>query len=410
MADYILREHYLEILRGFRDRPVIKVITGMRRCGKSTIMRMFCDELIASGIPEADILFLKLGDELEAAISNHRELIDAVKECFIPSKGKYIFLDEIQDVDEWERAVETFFERGADVYITGSNSNMLSTELSTRLSGRYVRMDVLPLSFREFLTFREEYGPDATLDGKFYEYIRWGGLPGTVLMSGARKDLVSMLISGIYDTVFMKDVIQRNRIRNPATIANLSRFLMKNIGDRTSIRNASGYLVSKGIKASAESVESYIDALCNANLFHHTRRKDFKTKEYLQTSDKFYANDLGMRSVAIGYDDRDFDGVLENVVFMELMYRYGNACVMNVDGKEIDFVSYDEDWNPMYFQVSVSVADPETMKRELAPLKALDDNYPKCVVISDRYPYDNVDGIRIVNVVDFLVSEPRNID
>lgn len=410
MADYILREHYLEILRGFRDRPVIKVITGMRRCGKSTIMRMFCDELIESGIPESDILFLNLGDELETAISNHRELIDAVKERFIPSKGKYIFLDEIQDVDGWERAVETFFERGADVYITGSNSNMLSTELSTRLSGRYVRMDVLPLSFKEFLTFREEYGPDATLDEKFYEYFHWGGLPGTVLMSGARKDLVSMLISGVYDTVFMKDVIQRNRIRNPATIANLSRFLMKNIGDRTSIRNASGYLISRGIKASAESVESYIDALCNANLFHHTRRKDSKTKEYLQTSDKFYANDLGMRDVAIGYDDRDFDGVLENVVFMELMYRYGNACVMNVDGKEIDFVSYDEDWNPMYFQVSVSVADPETMKRELAPLKALDDNYPKYVVISDRYPYDNVDGIRIVNVVDFLVSEPRNIN
>ncbi len=407
MSDYIPREHYLEILRGFRDRPVIKVITGMRRCGKSTMMEMFRDEIVASGVPEGDTLLLKLGDGFDSDVFDHRQLIDAVREHFIPSGGKYIFLDEVQDVDGWECAVETFFERGADVYITGSNSNMLSMELSTRLSGRYVEIDVLPLSFEEFLIFRERYGPDDTLEGKFSEYIRWGGLPGTVLMSGVRRDLVSMLISGIYDTVFVKDVIQRNRIRNPATVTNLTRFLMKNIGNRTSVRNASGYLVSRRTKASAESVESYIDALCDAKLFHHTRRRDSKTKEYLVTSDKFYANDLGMRSVAIGYDDRDLDGVLENVVFMELMYRYGNACVMNVDGREIDFVSYDADRNPMYFQVSVSVTDPETMKRELAPLRAVGDNYPKHVVTMDRYPYDNVDGIRIVNVVDLLTNKSQ---
>lgn len=407
MSDYIPREHYLDILRGFRDRPVIKVITGMRRCGKSTIMEMFRDEIVSSGVPEGDTLLLKLGDEFDSTISDHRQLIDAVRERLIPSKGRYVFLDEVQDVDGWERAVETFFERGADVYITGSNSNMLSTELSTRLSGRHVEIDVLPLSFGEFLTFREEYGPDDTLEGKFSEYIRWGGLPGTVLMSGARRDLVSMLVSGTYDTVFVKDVIQRKGIRNPATVTNLARFLMKNIGDRTSVRNASGYLVSKGVRASAESVESYIDALCDAKLFHRTRRMDSRTREYLRTSDKFYANDLGMRNVAIGYDDRDLDGILENVVYMELMYRYGNACVMNADGREIDFVSYDADWNPMYFQVSVSVTDPETMRRELAPLRALDDNHPKYVVTMDRYPYDNVDGIRIVNVVDLLTGTSR---
>lgn len=408
MSEYVLREHYLRILRGFCNRPVIKVITGMRRCGKSTIMRMFRDEIIASGVLKSDIVFLNLGDEFDSTISNYRELIDTVKEQFVPSNGKYIFLDEIQDVDGWERAVETFFERGADIYITGSNSNMLSSELSTKLSGRYVEIDILPLSFREFLTFREKYGPDTTASQKFSEYIRWGGLPGTVLMSGARGDLISMLISGMYDTVFMKDVIQKNKIRNPMTISNLSRFLMKNIGDRTSIRGASGYLVSKGTKASTESVESYIDALCNAKLFRRARRKDSKTKEYLQTSDKFYANDLGMRNVAIGYDDGDIDGILENAVYMELMYRYGNACVMNVDGREIDFISYDSNWKPMYFQVSVSVIDPDTLRRELAPLKALDDNYPKYIVTLDKYPYDDVDGIRIVNVVDFLTDNNMN--
>ncbi len=308
MSDYILRDHYLGILRGFRDCSVIKVITGMRCCGKSTILKMFREEIVASGIPERDTLLLNLGDELDSTISDYRDLIDAVKGRFVPTGGKYIFLDEVQDVDGWERAVETFYERGADVYITGSNSYMPSMELSTKLSGRHVVIDVLPLSFEEFLTFRETYGPDATPEEKFSEYIRWGGLPGTVLMSGTRRDLVSMLISGTYNTVLLKGVIQGNGIRNPATVTNLARFLMKNIGDRTSVRNASGYLTSRGTKASAESVESYIDALCNAKLFHHTRRKDSKRKEYLQTSDKFYANDLGMRNVAIGYDDRDIDG------------------------------------------------------------------------------------------------------
>ena len=402
MPDYILREHYLDMLRGFRDRPVIKVITGMRRSGKSTVLEMFRDEIVSSGVPEEDTVHLKLGDELESAISDHRELIDAVKERFVPSGGKYIFLDEVQDVAGWERAVETFFERGADVYITGSNSSMLSTELSTKLSGRHVEIEILPLSFREFLLFREQCGPDAPLEEKFSEYMRWGGLPGTVLMSGSRRDLVAMLISGTYDTVFVKDVMQRRSIRNPSTVENISRFLMKNIGDRTSVRNAAGYLVSKGVKASAESIESYIGALCDAKLFRRARRRDSKTKEYLRTSDKFYANDLGMRNVAIGYDDRDIDGILENMVYMELLYRYGNACVMNVDGKEVDFVSYDSNRDPMYFQVSVSVVDPATMRRELAPLKALDDNYPKSVITLDRYPYGNVDGIRIVNAVDFL--------
>ena len=404
MSDYVPREHYLEVLRGFRDSPVIKVITGMRRCGKSTIMEMFRDEIIASGVPESDTLLLKLGDEFETTLSDYRVLIDTVKEKFIPTKGKYIFLDEVQDVEGWERAVETFFERGADIYITGSNSNMLSSELSTKLSGRHVEIDILPLSFTEFLMFREHYGPEATINEKFSEYLRWGALPGTVLMSGSRRDLVSMLIRGIYDTVFVKDVMQRKQIRNSTTISNLSRFLMKNIGDRTSVRVASGYLVSKGTKASAESVESYLTALCDAKLFHHTRRKDSKTKEYLHTSDKFYVNDLGIRNVIVGYDDRDLDGILENVVFLELMYRYGNACVINVDGKEVDFMSYDTDWNPIYFQVSVSVTDPETMKRELAPLKALGDNYPKYVITFERYLNSAVDGIKIVNVIDFLTE------
>lgn len=404
MEEYIPREHYLEKLKGLRNLPLIKIITGMRRTGKSTLMMMLRDEIISSGIDSGKTYYRNLGDELDATISTPRELMDDIKSHLIPGKGCYIFLDEIQNVDGWERAVESLFIHGADLYVTGSNSHMLSSEICTKLSGRYVEIEVLPLSFREFLLFRGSYGPESSLDEKFSEYVRWGGLPTTVLMSGTRRDLVSMMISSTYDTVFVKDVIERNRVRNPSVISNVSKFMMKNIGDRTSPRNASGYLISKGIKASVDTVDSYIGFLEDAGLFTRARRIDSKTREYLQTSDKFYVTDLGMRNEIIGYNEMDIDGVLENIVFMELLYRYGNAPIMNVNGKEIDFVSFDENGNPMYYQVSVSILDPETLSRELAPLRAIRDNYPKTVITLDRYPYDNIDGIRIVNVVDMLTG------
>lgn len=404
MDGCIPRENYLEKLRGLRDLPLIKVITGMRRTGKSTLMMMFREEVVASGTDVGNTCYINLGDETDMTISTPRELMDGIKEHLVPEKGTYVFLDEVQNVDGWERVVESLFIRGVDVYVTGSNSRMLSSEISTKLSGRYVEVEVLPLSFSEYLLFRESYGPEATTEGKFSEYIRWGGLPVTALMSGSRADLISMMISGTYNTVFIKDVIERNRIRNPAVISNVSRFMMGNIGNRTSPRNASGFLVSKGMKASTDTIDSYIGFLEDARLFTRARRMDSKTKEYLHTSDKFYVTDIGMRNVAMGYDDRDIDGVLENIVFMELIHRYGNASVMDVDGREVDLVSYDPKGEPLYFQVSVSITDPNTMERELRPLRAIRDNYPKAVVTMDRYPYDNVDGIRIVNVVDFLTE------
>lgn len=405
MEGYVPREHYLEKLRGLKDLPLIKVITGMRRCGKSTLMMMFRDEIISSGVESEKTYYMNLGDELDNTISTPRELIDDIKSHLTPGKGNYIFLDEIQNVKEWERAVESLYIHGTDIYITGSNAHMLSSEISTKLSGRYVEIEVLPLSFSEYLQFRNIYNPDASIDEKFSDYIHWGGLPTTALMSRSRIDLISMMISSTYDTVFIKDVIERNRIRNPVVMKNISRFMMKNIGDRTSPKNISGYLTGKGIKASTDTVDSYIGFLEDARLFVRARRMDSRTREYLHTSDKFYAMDIGMRNVAIGYSDNDLDGLLENIVFLELLYRYGNASVMNVDGKEIDFVCFDAEGYPRYFQVSVSIIDQGTMKRELAPLKAIRDNYPKTVVTFDRYPYNNIDGIRVINIMDMLTED-----
>ncbi|MDR0523125.1 MAG: ATP-binding protein [Candidatus Methanoplasma sp.] len=394
------------MLRSAREIPVIKAITGMRRCGKSTLMEMFRDEVASSGVPPEKIFYANLDDETEKAIETSPQLMEAVKSHMRPEKGTYVFIDEVQNVPEWERAIESLRISGADVYVTGSNSKMLSSEIATRLSGRCIEIPVYPLTFGEYLLFRETYGPEAGVESKFDEYVRYGGLPAIAVMAGERRDLASMVLSGTYATVYEKDVIERSEVRNAALLSNVSRFLMKNIGDRTSVKNIVGYLGSKGIKTSAETVDGYIGLLESAFLFYRAKRFDAEAKEYLRTSDKYYASDIGVRNERIGLRDGDMDGILENIVFMELMHRHGNASVLSVGGREVDFMSVDGD-DIRYFQVAVSIADAKTRERELGALRAIRDNHPKTVVTLDRYPVKNIDGIRIANVIDFLTERRR---
>lgn len=401
----IPREHYLNLLRSSRDVPMIKVLTGMRRCGKSTLMSMFREELLESGVPQDKILYINLDDETDRSIDTHRKLIDAVKEALRPGRGTYLFFDEVQNVPEWERAVESFHISGADVYVTGSNSQMLSSEIATKLSGRCIEIPVYPLSFREYTEFRKTIGDETrAIDALFADYMRRGGLPAVALMEGGRRDLISLMLSGTYNTVYVKDVVERNEIRNAPLLSNISRFLMKNVGDRTSVRNVTNYLVSKGMKTSTETVNNYISALESALLFHRAKRFDVKTKEYLRTSDKFYVSDLGIRNNEVGFHDRDLDGMLENVVYMELIRRHGNVSVCAVDGNEVDFMVSGAG-GTAYYQVTMSIIDPATRERELRSLKAIADNYPKTIVTMDRYPIDDIEGTRIVNIVDFLMEQ-----
>ncbi len=397
----IPREHYLNILRSARDMPIIKVITGMRRCGKSTLMEMIRAEISASGIPRDMIFYINLDDEMDIAVETYRQLIDIVKNSLKPAKGTYIFIDEVQNIPEWERAIESFYISGADVYITGSNSRMLSSEIATKLSGRCLEVPVYPLTFSEYLMFRDTYGPETSIESKFREYIRYGGLPAVAIMAGERRDLVSILLSGIYSTVYEKDVIERNEVRNAPLLSNIARFLMKNIGDRTSVKNVVGYLASKKVKTSAETVDNYIGFLESAFLFYRARRFDTQTKEYLRTSDKYYVSDLGIRNERVGFHDGDIDGILENIVFMELMVRHRNVSVCSIDGREIDFMTTDGE-NIEYYQVTVSIMDETTKERELRALRAIPDNHPKTIITLDKYPVKNIDGIRIVNIIDFL--------
>ena len=393
-TEVIPREHYLEKLRGLRDFPIIKGLTGIRRCGKSTLMTEFIGELKASGIPDDRILYINLDDEM-SRIETWRDLLDHITGVVGDPKDSYLFLDEIQNIPEWERVVSTLFLKGADIYITGSNSQMLSTELSTKLSGRCIEIRVQPLAFCEYLLFRKESGKD---------YIRRGGFPAVALLEDTMPGLVPDMLMGIYNTVYTKDVSERNSIRNNELVSNVCRFVMKNIGDRTSVRSVSNYLTSKGSKTRPETVDSYISMLEKALLIGRAKRMDLKTKEYLRTSEKFYAADLGLRNIIVPYSETDLDGMLENIVFNELIFRYGRASVCSVGDLEIDFVANSEG-TPSYYQVCMNIGDKSTRDRELRPLRSVNDNYPKTIVTYDRFPMDDIDGIRIVSLKDWLMEE-----
>lgn len=395
------RGHYMEILRSGRDTPFIKVITGIRRCGKSTLMDMFRMELLESGIPEDHVFHMDFDDDEADIPRDHRALTDLVVSSMDVGPESYIFLDEVQNVSEWERSVASLYNKGADVYVTGSNSQMLSSELSTKLSGRCIEIHVLPLVFSEYVKFRKSDDVDSLLG----DFIRDGGLPAVALLGdGISKSMIPQIIEGIFNTVFVKDVIQRHSIRNIQSMTNLLRFMMRNIGDRTSPRRAANYLTSSGIKTNHVTIEEQISYLEEAFLISRAKRYDSKTKEYLVTADKFYATDLGVRNSVAGFrQDDDLDGILENMVYMELCYRYGNVAVLSVDGLEVDFVS-DPIRSPMYWQVSINIGDLETRERELRSLRAIQDNYPRTVITFDRFPMDDIDGIRIVQLKDWLLE------
>lgn len=398
---YIPREHYMSLIRESRGTDCIKVLAGIRRSGKSTLMRMFIEEIRESGVPDDRLFYINLDDE-ETGVESFRDLIDAAKSKVGDLKGSFIFLDEIQNVEGWERAVSTFHTGGADVYITGSNSNMLSSELSTRLSGRSLEIRVQPLVFSEYIRFRRPADRTLLLE----DFIRRGGFPAVAIAMDSAPSLVDDILDGIYNTVFKKDVTERHQIRNSAVIDHLSNYLMKNIGDRTSVRGAANYMTGKGMKAQPQTVDQYIGFLEEALLFSRARRLDSKAKEYLRTADKFYAADLGIRNIRIPFSARDLDGIMENVVYNELVHRYRNVAVCSVGGYEVDFVA-DSMGTPSYYQVSLSITDPATMERELRPLMEIDDNYPKTVITYDRFPMNDVDGIRIVTLLDWLTERER---
>lgn len=401
MSENIPREHYMEILRQSKDTPAVKVLTGIRRSGKSTLLEMFREELKASGISESDIFYLDLDIDRPDNPKDHSELTRMVTEAIDPVPGKYIFLDEVQNVKDWDISVTSFFTAGADVYITGSNSETLSSEISTKLSGRSLPIHVMPLSFSEYTGFRK---PDIPSDILFRDYVMTGGMPAVArLVDTPAANIIPSLLYGTFSTVYVKDIEERHDIKGFTRMSNLVKYVMRNIGDRISARKSSDYLKSKGVSISHVTLEDYLGYMEEAFLVYRAQRIDSKTKEYLDTSDKFYASDLGIRNTVVPYRWEDMDGLLENIVYNELRFRYPEVAVCRTGDHEIDFIA-DPRGKPSYYQVSLNISDPKTLEREVRPLKEIKDNYPKYIITYDRYLLDDIDGIHVMQIIDWLLG------
>lgn len=402
----IKRERYLRKLRGFIDTPVIKVITGMRRCGKSMLLLQLREELLTKGILPGNILYLNFESLENSWIDSERVLYQTVKERAGASDSRvYILLDEIQDIPGWEKAVNSFLvDFDCDLYLTGSNANLLSSELATHIAGRFVSLEVYPLSFAEYLEFRKVYGTeDITQEKAFLDFIRFGGLPGLHQLKWDPAFLTQYL-QDIFNSILLKDVIDRNRIRNANLLERVVFFLMDNIGNTFSAKTISDFLKNQGRQQSVETVYSYLDALAKALMIYKAFRYDIKGKRWLETQEKYYASDLGLRHAMLGFRDADISGLLENVVYLELRRRGYKVSIGKQDAAEVDFIAEKQE-EKLYIQVSYLLADKSVLEREMAPLRMVDDNYEKWILTMDPLPDANIEGIRRRSLMEFLLEE-----
>ena len=392
MLEYVKRTEYLGLLREFKDVPsVIKVITGIRRCGKSTLLDQFAEELRDNGVDSEHIFHMNFESFEGQSTVSAEELKKTLRS--LPTSGMvYVMLDEIQNVNGWEMivaALETI--KNYDVYITGSNSHMLSTDLATHLSGRYIEIHMFPFSFREYMQLHP-----GDKDERFLQYLRYGGLPDADPDRGDRY--CRGYLDAAFNTVLVKDILERLKTDDIGVIKSIAVFLYSNIGNITN-RSA----ISKGTGLNQATVNRYVDAMEEALLFHHADRYDMVGKKLLSTNGKYYASDVGMRNNAMAGGTPDIGRSMENVVFLELLRRGYKVRIGSYRDKEIDFTAVKGE-ETEYYQVSETMLAPETKEREMRPLRSVKDNFPKTVLTLDRFGLGNYDGIQIVNIIDWLLK------
>ena len=429
------RELYLQQLKAFQDTEMIKVITGIRRCGKSSLMKLMADELRHSGKEDKQIIEINF-ESMRFSEMTVKEFYDYIADRIVPEKRMYFFFDEVQRIVGWENAVNSFrVDFDCDIYITGSNAHLLSSELSTYLAGRYVEIKVLPLSFREFLDFHgyrvEEY---QSLAGKtkrrikdasgeifdpkeLYEaYAKFGGMP-MLADVGLEQDKVAAALDGVYSAVVVRDILEREKRKGQRTITDslllrkLMMFLADNIGSTVSATSIGNTLVSEGLledgkrkaKPATHTIQAYIEALKESFIFYEIKRFDIKGREYLKTLGKYYIVDIGLRNYLLGYRDGDTGHILENIIYFELLRRGYDVAIGKIDSKEVDFIATKTD-EKKYIQVTESMAAPETRERELAPLEKIADNYEKIVIAMDPGLIQDQAGIKIMSAIDFLLE------
>ena len=397
----ISRQSYLNLLEQFRNQPLVKVITGMRRTGKSTLLSMWGDVLKQRGIKEKEIICINFEDMAFDDIRDYHKLYAYIKAQTQGLEYAYLLLDEVQHVEAWEKAINSLlYEGNSDIYVTGSNAWLLSSELATLIAGRYVEIRIFPLSFKEYFTHAVSNRP---AERAFAQYLRYGGLPA-VLRLPQDEQTIQTYLDGIYNTVILNDVISRNAVRDASLLQNVIRYLAANIGSPVSTSKISGYLTSKGRKTTAATIDSYLKMLEGAFIFHRAERYDIKGKLYLKTLEKYYIADIGLRNSLLGFSGEDYGHVLENVVYLELLRRGYQVGVGKLDQLEIDFLAQKPD-RKIYIQVAASAMDEEVLHRELAPLRRVADNYEKVLLTMDHTYITDYNGIRNMHLMDWLLEE-----
>jgi predicted AAA+ superfamily ATPase len=402
-SDLVQRQSYLEWLESWREKQAIKVVAGVRRCGKSTLLKLYIDWLLENGVKTEQIISINL-EELEyESLLNYRELYEYIKARLYNGGYTYIFIDEVQSCKEYEKAVDSLFVKdNVDVYITGSNAYLLSGELATLLSGRYVQITMLPLSFAEYAAFRGVCKKD--LSHAFQSYLRFGAFPAVATLN-EREDLIYSYLDGICNSILVKDIAIRLGITDISVLISIVKFLFSNVGSPVSVKKIADTINSAGRAISVNTVDKYLRALCDSYLFYKAERYDIRGRQHLKTQGKYYAVDSGLREQLLASSTADLGHVLENTVYLELLRRGAKVSIGKMAEKEIDFVAEGAN-GTTYYQVSASVLDENTRRRELAPLQKIPDHHPKILLTLDEIPRSaNYDGIRQFHVIDWLLGE-----
>ena len=400
----IERKEYLKQLLSWKDQNIIKVLTGIRRCGKSTILKLYQEYLLNNGIDSSQIISINF-EELEYEdLQDYKKLYQYIKDRLVENKMMYIFLDEIQNVPSYEKVVDSLHvKENIDIYITGSNSYIFSGQLATYLSGRYIEIPILPLSFKEV------YNPQTDKEEAFQKYMKTGGFP-YINQIQLQNEQIDMYLEGIYNTVIVKDIEERINRKNSKSVTDIallkaiSKYLSSVVGSPVSIRSITNYFKSNERKTSPNTISNYIEALCESYLYYPVEVMDISGKEVLKSNKKYYIVDPGIRNYILPKQFYDLGFTIENIVYLELLRRRYNVNIGRSGRTEVDFIAKKNDVYT-YIQVTASLVDENTFNREMRPLKEIEDNYEKIILTLDRYTLGNYEGIKVINIIDWLLEE-----
>ena len=401
----IARDSYIQKIIPFIDKPFVKVITGIRRCGKSTIMQLMANHLRTNSITEEQIISINFESFMNAHLLDAQQLYSHISHMRVPNKKTYIFLDEIQEVSSWEKCVNSLMvDFDVDIYITGSNSHLLSSELATFLAGRYIEFSVFTLSFNEYLQFTST---SISLHKNnntqaFANFLRMGGFPA-IHCAAYDSEAAYKIVYDIYSSIILRDTVQRYNIRDIELLERVVRYVFDNIGNTFSGKNVADFFKSQQRKVDINTIYNYLQALEGAFIVYKVPRYDIKGKEILKTQEKFYVSDVSLLHATMGFKDRNISGILENIVFLELKRRGYSVYVGKLDTKEIDFVA-EKQGKKIYVQVTYKLENKETIEREFSTLLSIKDQYPKYVVSMDEFWKESVEGVKHVYISDFLLQ------